>query len=204
MNTPRAVTALFLLLLLCVSSILRYPQYVSQQSTAAELSTLLSATDTPPLLPRTKSSDCTIHGALPDPDCSPGAVFENADTSTICHPGYTKTVRNVSTKLKQIVFAEYGIPYPQPFGSFEVDHIIPLAIGGSNDIANLFPEAAAPTPGFREKDLVEVYLQQEACAGRIDLSSAQRQIAKDWLSIYQSMSPEDIKLLKNKYRNWSN
>ena len=30
-----------------------------------------------------------------------------------------------------------------------------LELGGSNDIKNLWPEAALPTPGFHEKDAVE-------------------------------------------------
>lgn len=122
----------------------------------------------------------------------------------MCVPGYTKTVRDVSTKLRKEVFAEYNIAYPEPYGSYEVDHLIPLAIGGSNDIANLFPEAASPKPGFREKDLVEVFLQGEVCAGRADLKVAQAAIANDWMSIYEKLTPETIAALKAKYHNWSN
>jgi 5-methylcytosine-specific restriction endonuclease McrA len=32
--------------------------------------------------------------------------------------------------------------YPQQHGAFEVDHLIPLELGGDNVIANLWPEAA--------------------------------------------------------------
>ena len=149
--------------------------------------------------PRTKSDGCALRGPLPDPECTPGAIFKNANKEQICVRGYTKTVRNVSTKLRKEVFAEYGISYPQPKGAYEVDHLIPLAIGGSNDIANLFPEAALPAPGFHEKDIVEVYLQQEVCAGRVALSAAQRQIASDWLAIYNNLAPEEISAIKKKY-----
>jgi hypothetical protein len=109
----------------------------------------------------------------------------------------------VSAKLKKQLYAEYGLT-PQPRGTYEVDHIIPLAIGGDNDIANLFPESALPKPGFKEKDLVEIYLQQEVCAGRADLAVSQYQIATDWTVIYNNLLPEQITELKNRFSNWSN
>ena len=39
--------------------------------------------------------------------------------------------------------------------TIEIDHIIPLELGGSNDIANLFPEPGAGAAGFREKVRLE-------------------------------------------------
>jgi len=153
---------------------------------------------------RAKESACQVQGSLPDAECTPGAIFQNATTQDICVPGYTKTVRSVSTSLKKKVYQEYGIAYPPEFGTYEADHLIPLALGGSNDIANLFPEAADPAPGFKEKDVVENFLHEEVCAGRVDLSVAQYQIAKNWLLIYNSLDPEVIKDFKNKYKSWAN
>jgi len=49
-----------------------------------------------------------------------------------------------------MVYAEYGIVERSP-GEYEVDHDVPLELGGSNDIANLWPEAAAPPPGFTRR-----------------------------------------------------
>lgn len=172
----------------------------------AQLAALLSSSDNMPISlgSRSKSADCIDENASPDHACTPGAVFENATLKQICTPGYTKTVRNVSTKLKQTVYAEYNVSYPQIRGSYEVDHLIPLAIGGNNDIANLFPQPAEPAPGFKEKDLVEVYLHEEVCANRVVLNIAQRRIASDWLSIYQNLPLETVSRLKAEYRNWSN
>jgi hypothetical protein len=153
--------------------------------------------------PRTKLSNCKINGPYPDHLCSPGAIFSNAGTSTICVSGYTKTVRNVSTSLKKQVYLEYGIAYPQPTGSYEADHLIPLELGGSNDIANLFPEAANPNPGFKEKDLVENYLHKQVCAGALNLLDAQKQIANDWLAVYNALSPTEVASLKSEYASWA-
>ena len=106
--------------------------------------------------------------------------------------------------MRKKVFAEYGVDYPVPRGAYEVDHLIPLTLGGNNDIANLFPQPAEPAPGFREKDLVEVYLHEEVCNSRVAVSIAQERIAEDWLAIYNNLSADDISHLKKTYHNWSN
>lgn len=184
----------------------QFLESVSPQSASfSRVAALLAATSSPAYLqPVLKSSGCIVNGPLPDPACTPGAVFANATSSQICVPGYTKVVRSVSTKLKKQVYAAYGIFYPQPTGSYELDHLIPLALGGSNDAANLFPEARDPVPGFKEKDVVEVYLYEQMCAGRIPLGAAQAQIAKNWAVIYKALEPSDITSLKAKYPSWSN
>ena len=150
---------------------------------------------------RTQTEGCQVNGPLPDPECTPGSVFPDAGLEKICVSGYSKTVRSVSTSLKKKVYAAYGIPYPPPRGSYEADHLIPLAIGGNNDIANLFPESGEPRPGFREKDVVEVYLRDAVCAGQIGLAAAQVQVAKDWLSIYEGLTPAERRRISEKYRN---
>lgn len=152
---------------------------------------------------RTKTANCIINDSLPDPQCTPGAVFPDVTKEQTCVKGYTKTVRAVSVSLKKKVYREYGISYPPPFGSYEADHFIPLALGGNNDIANLFPEAANPKPGFREKDLVESYLHEQVCLGNMSLSSAQRKISTNWLDVYSNLSLYEIERLKSKYKNWS-
>src|SRR5258708_28839464 len=88
---------------------------------------------------RTQLRDCTADQALPDPACSSGAVL-TTDTSVICVSGYTQTVRDVPLSEKQQVFAEYGIDWSLHSG-YEVDHIISLELGGSNEISNLYPES---------------------------------------------------------------
>ena len=84
------------------------------------------------------------------------------------------------------MYREYGI-VERTAGEYEVDHLVPLEVGGSNDIANLWPEAAEPGPGFHEKDLVENYLHAQVCAGAISLQDAQRAVADNWLDVYRGM-----------------
>lgn len=132
---------------------------------------------------QTKTSGCVAHAGLPDSACTPGAIFPDATKNQVCTSGYASSVRNVPESEKEQVYAEYGIASHSP-GQYEVDHLISLELGGSNDIANLWPEAAQPTPGFHQKDEVENYLHRQVCAGIISLSQAQSEIAQNWLAIY--------------------
>ncbi len=133
-----------------------------------------------------KTSGCNINGKFPDKDCTPGAIISTATKDQICQSGYSQTVRNVPESEKNQVYAEYGITSRNP-GEYEVDHFISLELGGSNDISNLFPEAAEPKPGFHEKDKVENYLHAQVCNGSMTLLEAQTQISSNWLDVYNSM-----------------
>ena len=129
--------------------------------------------------------DCQIQDKFPDPACTPGAVFPVIEED-ICVKGYTRRVRYVTAKTKSLVYQEYGIT-SHVKGEYEVDHFIPLELGGSNDLKNLWPEPAEPRPGFHEKDKVENYLHQQVCEGQMTLKDAQKQIQTDWLAVYQQI-----------------
>src|SRR5579884_3256426 len=136
---------------------------------------------------QTKTSGCVVRGPLQDPECTPGDIFPDATKDKICQPGYSRSVRNVPTSVKNQVYAEYGI-YHHSTGEYEVDHLVSLELGGSNDISNLWPEAASPTPGFHQKDQVENYLHDQVCSGAMSLQEAQVEIATNWLAVYNRMS----------------
>ena len=135
---------------------------------------------------RTKTSGCQVQGPLPDPACTPGDIFPDVTQEQVCTPGYSSSVRSVPASEKDAVYAEYGITH-RTTGQYEVDHFVSLELGGSNDISNLFPEAAEPVPGFHQKDKVENYLHAEMCKGNLTLAEAQRQIATNWVAVYDQM-----------------
>jgi hypothetical protein len=125
---------------------------------------------------RTKSAGCRVLGALPDPACTPGGVFPHATVAEICTPGYAERVRAVLVSTKDAVYASYGISF-HAAGRYQIDHLVPLEVGGNNTRANLWPQL---TPGYGEKDTVENELHAAVCSGRIALATAQAQIAHDW------------------------
>lgn len=135
---------------------------------------------------QTKTSGCMAHNGLPDTACTPGDILTSATKGPICNPGYAQSVRNVPDSEKNQVYAEYGIQSHRS-GQYEVDHLVSLELGGSNDISNLWPELASPKPGFHEKDKVENYLHDQVCSGAITLKQAQIEIATNWLAVYNQM-----------------
>lgn len=136
---------------------------------------------------QTKTTGCQAHNGLPDSACTPGALMAGATVNQICQSGYSSSVRNVTTAEKDQVYAEYGIA-SHFAGQYEVDHLVSLELGGSNDIANLWPELASPTPGFHQKDQVENYLHSQVCNGSVSLATAQQEISTNWLGVYQQMN----------------
>jgi hypothetical protein len=134
---------------------------------------------------RTGTAGCTL-GPQPDRRCSPGAIYSKLTKAVICSPSFrTSAIRNVSQSVKFAVEREYGMK-PGHYGSaLEIDHIVSLELGGSNDVANLFPEKLYAEPGYRVKDQLENRLHALVCARSIGLRAAQRGIAANWQSLYE-------------------
>jgi hypothetical protein len=142
-----------------------------------------------------QAATCHAHAGLPDRDCTPGArdsrVTQANVDRTICVSGWTKRVRpptSVTTPIKVRREIAYGIPapHPKPFRVEELDHLIPLELGGApKAIRNLWPEAAAGTWGYHRKDVLETRLKQLVCTHQVDLRTAQRAIARDWIAAYR-------------------
>jgi hypothetical protein len=123
---------------------------------------------------------------LPDPACTPGVVSDRVSQDnlarTICHAGYTKTVRppeadtEAFKKKIMVAYHESG-----PLGDYELDHLVPLELGGSNDAGNLWPERNDhPGGAINSKDLVENALNKAVCSHKVTLAAAQQTIASDW------------------------
>ena len=130
---------------------------------------------------------------LPDLKMTPGATLP-VTTGDICVSGYTKKVRNVPASVKRQVYAEYGIVSHQP-GEYEVDHLISLELGGSNSIKNLWPQSYVTQPwNAHVKDKLENELHAEICDGRIDLATAQKEIATNWIASYKKHFHTDVPL----------
>jgi hypothetical protein len=121
---------------------------------------------------------------MPNRATTPGASFPAVTTAQICVPGYSATVRDVTTSTRRHVYALYRLPYPPPPGRYEVDHLIPLELGGSNAVANLWPEPRAGPGGSLVKDRLENYLHAHVCAHDVALATAQQEFATNWWAAY--------------------
>ncbi len=114
---------------------------------------------------------------------TPGAIM-SVSLSRICTPGYSARVRDVPWSVKLDVYRAYGITR-RSAGQYEIDHLIPLELGGSNATANLWPELNDHPRGYlNSKDQLENRLHDLVCRGAIALGAAQHQIATDWVALY--------------------
>ncbi len=121
----------------------------------------------------------------PNPALTPGYVNPAATKDNICVQGYTSQpgIRDVSWETKKKVFDEYKVDYKAD--KFEIDHLISLELGGSNDIKNLWPQAYNTKPlNAHVKDALENKLHYLICNGKADLAAVQHDIAADWTKAY--------------------
>ena len=169
-----------------------------------ENTTNSEATESPEQLPIQENSNqylpymtgktCeAINDILPDPKCTSGAidprVTQNNIDSTICVPGYTKTVRppvSVTEPLKLESMKSYG--FSDSPSNYEYDHLIPLELGGApDDVKNLWPEPHYTNPNSYDKDRFENYLHDQVCSGVMDLKTAQNEIATNWVKYWDDV-----------------
>jgi hypothetical protein len=125
---------------------------------------------------------------LPVVSCTPGAIRGDllnptsaTLAATVCSPGWAGTQRVDAAKTKTAAMKAYGEPASlRP--TVELDHLIPLELGGANDVSNLWPEISdEPGQGFRNsKDQVEDDLKKAVCAHHITIANAQNAIAINW------------------------
>ena len=124
-----------------------------------------------------------LHGvAEPDRSLTPGSLLSGSTLARICTSGYTRTVRNVSAATRRSVFQAYRIAYPPTPGAYELDHLIPLELGGDNAATNLWPEPYRGVGSASVKDQLENHLHALVCSGQLGLGTAQRAIAGDWFA----------------------
>lgn len=137
------------------------------------------------LAPRTRSSGCQ-RGPEPDLRCSPGAYYSGLSKEVICAASFrTGPIRNVPQAEKYAVEREYGMAARFYGRTIEIDHIISLELGGSNDIPNLFPEPASGNANYHAKDALENRLHDMVCDGALALRAARLGIAHDWITLYR-------------------
>jgi hypothetical protein len=142
--------------------------------------------------PVSRTSGCHAQGSLPDRACTPGAVFNGAGKTQVCQRGYVRRVRHVPLARRRHAYSSYGIAHHVP-GQYELDRLVPLGLGGSNVAANLWPLRAAPPPGSHEKSALENYLHAQVCHHGFNLATAQRELAGNWLAVYQRIGAAALK-----------
>jgi len=136
--------------------------------------------------------------SIPNSNLTPGATVL-LSRQAICSQENVKN-RAVPVALQQRVFEEYGIPRAEP-RAYEVDYLVTPALGGAEDIHNLWPQSYSSIWNAKVKDALEDRLRDLVCDGSIELSQAQREIANNWVEAYKKYFHTDIPLEQHRTGN---
>lgn len=124
------------------------------------------------------------NGPQPDASLTPGEVRPISLDQVCRNEKAEVVVANIPDDTRRNVFAAYGINPTNP-GDYEVDYLITPDLGGSDSIRNLWPQPYSARWSAKEKDKLEQRLHQMVCAGNLDLETAQRDLAGNWIQAYK-------------------
>lgn len=130
-----------------------------------------------------QSTALVREGAIPRRDLTPGAtsVIDRASACTL-----SDNVPGIPDALKRQVLKEYGVSEARA-NAYEIDFLITPALGGSDNPRNLWPEPYSQTRwNAHVKDALQDHFQNLVCSGKMDLQTAQREIAQNWVAAYKS------------------
>jgi hypothetical protein len=146
-----------------------------------------------PSQPAKSSAVSTERGIEPDHTLTPGAMRQ-VSLNDVCSMQHEEVVREVPTPVRQEVLQEYGIANARA-SDYEIDYLIAPGLGGTDEIRNLWPEPySSPVWNAHVKDALEERLHQMVCAGKVDLATAQKDIATDWVAAYKKYFHTDAPL----------
>lgn len=124
---------------------------------------------------------------MAEPVADPAVTQQTLET-TVCVPGYTKTIRHRAKNLRLLklaLMAEAGLS-PEAKAEFRLDHVLPLTLGGNpRDLTNL---ALQPLALSYRKDRIERKLGCLVCTGQLSLQDAQNAILDDWQAAYHKFA----------------
>lgn len=136
-----------------------------------------------PLTPEPEQLSRVVPISVPKASITPGAAIL-LDREEVCAATVAKN-RPVPIPLQRKVFEEYGITGAEA-RAYEVDYLITPALGGADDIHNLWPQSYSATVwNAQVKDALEDRLRDLVCAGKLDLATAQRDISGNWIAAYK-------------------
>jgi hypothetical protein len=101
----------------------------------------------------------------------------------LCAADFATSQKPVANWQRNEALERYGVR-PEQF-SGELDHLVPVALGGSNDPDNLWPFRGNGSFTFGAKQALGLKLHDMVCAGKMSLKDAQDAFRKDWTKAYQ-------------------
>ncbi|MGC4084989.1 MAG: hypothetical protein QM736_23455 [Vicinamibacterales bacterium] len=93
--------------------------------------------------------------------------------------------------IRESVLRAYGMQ-DTPAHEYELDYLVTPDLGGAPHPDNLWPEPyGTHVWNARVKDQLEELLPELVCDGKVDLATAQHDIAVDWIAAYKKYFKTD-------------
>ena len=141
----------------------------------------------------------TLIVSIPDSRLTPGAALLTTRQAVCAQTNANN--KSVSVALREKVFEEYRIVRAEP-RDYELDYLVTPALGGADDIRNLWPQPYSATVwNAQVKDALEDRLREMVCDGTLDLAEAQKEIATDWIGAYKKYFRTNQPLAEHRPRN---
>jgi hypothetical protein len=118
---------------------------------------------------------------LPSSFQTPGNKSK-ANEAQVCAADYEASVKPMAKWQRDQALERYG-KRPEDFTG-ELDHLIPIALGGTNDPDNLWPIPASKEMGPEQKKALDAKLHELVCNKTMKLKDAQDAEKKDWVKAY--------------------
>jgi hypothetical protein len=160
------------------------PRFATASAIAVAAAAVLIASATIYLqsAPGTNSLAARHRLALPVATLTPGAAWD-VSVDELCSG--TAQTWPITTAMRAEVVNAYGVQ-DLPSDQYELDFLITPELGGATDARNLWPQRyESPIWNARVKDELERLLPRLVCGRKLDLATAQRDMAVDWVAAYK-------------------
>lgn len=125
----------------------------------------------------------------PDDAKTPGIVA-TTDIADVCGRvdgrTYSQRHRDTTAEMKRDAYAAYGVD--KAGREFEVDHRVPLCLGGADALENLWPQKGWEHPSFHDKDRLETSACRAVCVTHeMTLEEGQALFLGDWITAFEEI-----------------
>jgi anti-sigma factor RsiW len=167
-------------------------RFTPASSIAVAAMVVLAATATMYFRAPAHAPETVHHGlSLPVASITPGATWD-VSVDELCM-GATRT-RPITDAMRAEVLSAYGVENV-PSDEYELDYLITPELGGATDVRNLWPQRyGSPVWNARVKDELEELLPRLVCSRELDLATAQRDMASDWIAAYKKYFNTEVPL----------
>jgi hypothetical protein len=127
------------------------------------------------------ASGAVLLAQRPNSYVTPGAKTK-VNEADVCAADLSGSAKPVAGWQRAEALKRYGRDASSYSG--DLDHLIPVSLGGSNDPDNLWPMPDNKEYGIAAKRELEAKLYKMVCAKEITLKAAQDALKKDWTKSY--------------------